>query len=674
MQQKTKTLLLVVMLMLNHLVFAQKVEWASEVLGVSSEFKYDASPNAYKAANVLGEPTSLNYGKPTGCVWSTLTQSNTIPEYIKVKFKKAVNVRQIIINELQNSGSLTRIWLYDEQGKEYEVFSNTTLKPSENGLFIHFIPLTSYKTIALKAQFTTSLVNAYIAVDAIGVSDSEIPYQIKINEIAGDLFKESSERLSDNINSTASELLPVISPDGNTLFFTRQNHSENIGITSNQDVWYSAKDQTTNMFSKAQNIGTPINNSDNNAMLSISADGQTALMLNVYKPDGTTINGISIARKGNNGWELPEEVKVENYYNRSPYGEYHLNADNKTIVMAIQRDDAIGSKDVYVCFAKEDGTWTEPKNLGSSINTVEGETSPFLAADRKTLYFSSSGWLGYGGRDMFMSTRLDETWTKWSKPLNLGSKVNTPGFDAFFAIPASGEYAYYTTNKNDQYKEDIYRIKLPEALKPSPVVLVKGKVYNAKTKEVLGAEIIYESYTAKKILGTAKSDSKTGDYQIVLPAGSSYGFLANSKGYASLNENIDLLKLSKYTEITRDLFLYPLEKGQTIRLNNVYFDTDKYNFKADTYFELDRLVAMLKEYVNLKIEVSGHTDSQGDDEHNQLLSTNRAKAVYDYLIKKGISPERISYKGYGKSKPVATNDTDKGRQQNRRVEFMILEN
>lgn len=666
--------LIIFSILFSQVAFSQSVEWASSVISVSSEFVNQSAPGAFKAEQALGEPSIFIYGNSTMTAWTPFMASSANPEHITVGFTNAINVRQLIVSESKTSGSISSIWLYDAEGNEYKVYSSTTLTPTKEGLFTHLVPLTPYQVTSLKIEFTTAWVRDFINVDAIGISTTDQLFVRKINEVSATLFTEAAERLPDEINSPASELMPVISPDGNTLYFTRQGHAGNTGNSQMQDIWFSTRDKATGKFSQALNIGAPLNTKENNTLCSISPDGQTAMLLNVYKADGSMAMGISKTQRGYSTWSFPQEIKMDKFYNRSMYGEYHLNADNKTLVMAIQRDDAIGSKDMYVSFVKEDGTWTEPLHLGNDINTAEGETSPFLAPDRKTIYFASSGLPGYGGRDLFMTTRLDDSWTKWSKPINLGSKINTSGFNAFFEVPASGEYAYFTSNNGADFKEDIYRIKLPLELRPSPVVLVRGVVYNAKTKKPLNATILYESYDTRKVLGSATSGSGTGDYQIVLPAGSSYGFLAEAKGYASLNENIDLKKLTAYQEIKRDLYLYPLEKGQVIRLNNVFFDVDKYSFRSETYLELDRIVKLLQENTTLKIQVAGHTDNQGDVAHNQVLSNNRAKAVYEYLVSKNVPIDRLSYKGYGVSKPVQPNTTVAGRQQNRRVELIVLEN
>jgi outer membrane protein OmpA-like peptidoglycan-associated protein len=351
---------------------------------------------------------------------------------------------------------------------------------------------------------------------------------------------------------------------------------------------------------------------------------------------------------------------------------YSLSADGKTLFLAIETNNTFGKRDIYVSFLQEDGTWSEPKNLGKQINTPDEEESPFLAPDGVTLYYSTSGLPGYGSKDIFVSKRLDDTWTNWSEPQNLGHEINTDGIDAFFVIPASGKYAYMSSNFESIGANDLIQIELPDVLKPKAVVLVKGKVIDNKTKKPLSAKITYRDLKTDAVLGIANSSPLDGSYQIVLPSGNIYSFFAEKNGYIATSNNLNLEKLGLYKEIEQNLLLTPIEVGQTVRLNNIFFDTDKYELKPESTAELNRLIRILNQNSELFIEISGHTDATGNDQHNLELSQKRADAVKNYLLTKGISADRLISKGYGKLKSVADNNTEEGRQQNRRVEFTIL--
>ncbi len=218
---------------------------------------------------------------------------------------------------------------------------------------------------------------------------------------------------------------------------------------------------------------------------------------------------------------------------------------------------------------------------------------------------------------------------------------------------------------------DLVRIKMPQSAKPKPVLLIKGRVLNAKTNEPLEASIAYSELLTGVNMGYAVSNPTTGEYSIVLPFGKAYSFLADKKGFFAMNDNLDCTKIKEYAEITRDLYLTPIEIGNTIRLNNIFFDTNKSTLKNESYPELDRVVAFLKDNLAIEIEIDGHTDNVGADDLNNSLSSSRAKVVYDYLISKGISTTRLQYKGFGKTKPLASNETEDGKAKNRRVEFLI---
>ncbi len=497
--------------------------------------------------------------------------------------------------------------------------------------------------------------------------------QKKINLVKG-LPEKKIEKinLGKNINSDKSEYVPVISPDGKTLYMFVLGDSKNIG---EGDIWYSNKLSDIS-WSPRKNIGEPLNNEAGNFVISVSPDNNTLFLSRKYKARGKSIvdngEGFSITHRTKTGWSMPQDVVVEGFKNKNKYGEFCMSADQKTLVHAIEMNDSKGDQDLYVSFRKPDGTWTRPKNLGANINTAKAENSPFLASDGVTLYFSTNGRPGYGKNDIFMTRRLDDTWTNWSEPENLGPSINTKDMDMYFTIPASGDYVYLVSGENSIGGADIWKMKLPEAVKPSPVVLVYGKVLNSATNEGLEADITYRLLETDEEVGIANSDPKDGSYKIILPAGKVYSFMARKDNIYTESQNIDLTNIKKYTEIEQNLYLTPIQVGSTVRMNNLFFVTGKTEINKMSYPELQRLIDVMKKHTKMEVEIAGHTDDIGSDKVNNKLSLERANAVRDYIITKGIEPERLKAKGYGKTKPVASNKTDEGKKKNRRVDFTIL--
>ena len=491
-----------------------------------------------------------------------------------------------------------------------------------------------------------------------------------------------SENIGPKINTEFDELRPTISADGNLLFFIRQNHPFNTKynvVPNSQDIWFSERD-STGKWSEAVHLGYPLNTTEYNAVFWISPDNNRILIRNAFIDGDYFGNGVSmcyLTKYGN--WSKPQMLQIKNYekYDRgNQYGATMAN-DGQTLLLYMSEKEGSFNNDIYVCFLQKDGTWSEPKSLGKKINLPKyNEMTPYLASDGVTLYFSSDRPGGLGDNDIWWSKRLDNSWQKWSDPVNLGSPINTPDWDAFFTLDAGGEYAYMTTNQDSYGASDIVRIKLLEKEKPNPVVLVSGNVYDAKTKKPLSASLVYETLPDGTEAGNGISNPSDGGFKIVLPYDKNYSIRATADHYFAISENLNLDSLIKagYKEIHKDLYLVPIEVGQVVRLNNVFFDFDKWDLRPESFIELNRVVKLLKENPSIEIEMSAHTDSRGSDEYNFKLSDNRARSVMEYIISKGIDPSRITSHGYGETKPVATNDTDEGRQLNRRVEFKILKN
>lgn len=478
--------------------------------------------------------------------------------------------------------------------------------------------------------------------------------------------------LGPNVNSQYTEVTPVISPDGKTLYLTVDG--DPLNVRKSYDIYYSTTINDT-IWQPRSNAGFPLNNSWPNAVVSISPDNNSLVVMHTYNPDGSPKgDGLSIATKTIEGWSIPQDLTVINYYNKASTNEFCMSADCQVLLMAVQRNDSKGLKDIYVSFRNVKGEYSEPKNLGNTVNTYASEASPFLAADEASLYFSSAGHPGFGSADIFVTKRLDSTWTNWSVPQNMGPGINSPAWEAYYSIPASGLYAYVVSQEHSLGETDIFRIKLPEALKPRPVVLIYGKVLNSKTKEPLESNIYYNILSGNKLSGIAMSNVKDGAYKIVLPAGEAYSFIAKKEEFYSVGENIDVSALRTYKEIERNLFLAPIEVGETILLNNLFFDFNKSDLRNESTAELERMVALLSEHPDMTVEISGHTDNTGNDTYNNKLSIDRATAVREFILKKGIQAERIRARGYGSARPSASNNAESGRQKNRRVEFTILGN
>lgn len=498
------------------------------------------------------------------------------------------------------------------------------------------------------------------------------------------------ENLGPNVNSSAEELSPIITADGKTLYFVRDGHAQN---TANQEVWYC--NRTSTGWAPAIHPKHPINQGRNSQVSNVSTDGNQLLIRGAYVDGEYESAGLSVITKNKKGeWNDPEKLDIKNYTEYSSKGNYNnsfLCPDGKTLVFAFSDNSNKGNHRLYfsklilkdkwqkpksikdftkfISKALNNNVWTEPE-LIKSISPLEYNTfAPFMAADGITLYFSSNKPGGQGGQDIWFCKRLDDTWQNWSEPVNMGPTINSSGWDAYYSLDAKGEEAYMTSSGGD-----IVTIKLTTELRPNPVVLITGKVYNAKTKEPLGASIEYENLVDGKNAGIAVSNPSNGEYKIVLPYGKNYGFMAYANKFISVSDNVDLTSVAEYKEIQRDLYLVPLEVGSTIRLNNIFFDFGKATLRNESFPELDRLVGLMTQNDNMIIEISGHTDNVGSDDANMKLSDDRAKSVTEYIVSKGIKTERITAKGYGETKPLGTNDTEEGKQLNRRVEFTILKN
>jgi len=655
---------------------AQVVQWASKVIEFSSEL----TPIQYSAKQTLGKPNVLPAGGQSPNAWAPDRPNRK--EFLKLGYDKPISIRQIAIAESHNPSAIYRVFAYDQAGKEYLINTlNPMAIPLKGRMLNIFMEPTPYKVAAVKIEFDGGAVPDYYSIDAVAISDSNYPIIADIPTMQLLASGILIEVLDNNVNSEYKELNPLLSPDGKTLYFSRQNHPQNIGgVKDKEDIWYSELD-SAGRWQLAQNLGALNNEGPNfiNTIKAVTPDGKSAIMVllgNKYLDNGKMLAGVSISSNVGGVWSKPVALNIINDYNYAEKANYFLADNRKTLLMSVERDDSQGDRDLYVTFMNADSSWSEPVNLGDVVNSAGEESAPFLASDDKTLYFSSTGFSGYGGNDIYVTRRLDDTWTNWSEPENLGPEINSPLEDLFFNIPAASEFAYYSRGLSET-NADIFRVKLPIVKSPDTYVTVKGKVIDKTTGEPVAAKIVYERLPDGKDTGISQTDPETGEYEIRLPTGQLYGLRAEAVGKMSESQNLDLRNIKSDQVIDKNFNLQPIgvatiAPNATIVLNNIFFDFDKATLKPESAPELDRLIAMLKEKSTMEVEISGHTDNTGPAAYNLSLSERRAKTVVAYIVRGGIPKERLTVQFFGETKPTDTNETKEGRSKNRRVEFLIL--
>jgi len=653
----------------------ERILWAS---GVDFQFNQFGDVE-WSAKEALGEPNATPFGQLNSKAFrlADLQAFGTII----LSFDSAVFAQQVIIIESHMPGRISEVALIDEKENKFPIFIKTPEASSDSAqATVMTIEKTGFKVKKIEININTIVKEGWAQIDAVGIRnsareddlDSILSSYGKIVVKKELTFATAKLNLGTNINTEYVETKPVVSPDGTKLFFVRQNYPGNIGgEKDDQDIYYS--EFIDGKWSDAKNLGVPFNNDHPNGVSSVTPEGHL-LLINHYGENGDMDPGASIAYKTATGWAHPHNLKIEDFYNKSPYMDVAMSNNGKHILLAVRRKDSMGDQDLYICPMKDDSTYAAPINLGARVNTDKAEFSPFLAADDKTLYFASEGHNGYGGSDIFYTRRLDNSWTNWSPPVNLGNSVNTKDWDAYYSMTASGDFAFFVSTENSfSGTKDIYNIGLPQEFKPDPVLLIGGRVLDKTTEKPIKARIKMRSLPSGEELGVAHSNEETGEYQIVLPRGTNYAVYAQAQGYIAVEENLNVMKITKYEELQKDLYLVPIRVGETIALNNVYFEKSSDNLLPDSNPELEELVRLLTENVSMRIELGGHTDNQGIAEANVELSEKRVLVVKKFLVEKGVDSSRITTRAYGGMKPIAPNNTEESRARNRRVDFTITE-
>jgi outer membrane protein OmpA-like peptidoglycan-associated protein len=518
--------------------------------------------------------------------------------------------------------------------------------------------LQGYKAHAQKEELKE--IDHRIANCETGMQMVRIPVDVKI------------KNLGPTINSKYPDYHPSISADENTLLFISRRDNSTGGFKDMLDNHYYEDVYISNKigdhWSMPVEMGNDINTASHDGAVGLSADGQE---LFIYRWSKETNGDILVSDLTGTSWSAP--LYLGSNINSDEWeSDVSITPDKKILFFTSEKKGGMGGRDIYMARRLPTGEYAKPINLGSKINTEYDEDAPFIHADGKTLYFSSKGHKSMGGYDIFSCTINLEKGEILTEPVNVGYPINTADDDVFFVWSADNKRAYFASERAGGYGEkDIYVLARKDA--EAALVILKGRVIGCDNKLPLGAKIIVMDNDTHEAIGVYSANSSSGNYVVILPAGKNYGIQVESPGYFFHSKNINIPELDHYQEIDDEICLEKLKVGTKVVLRNVFFDVDKSTLRNESIGELAKVIGILHDNKNMKIQITGHTDSDGNDEHNLKLSQARAHAVVDYLIANGIEHFRLSYKGYGETKPFAPNDTPENKQLNRRTEIEITE-
>ena len=505
----------------------------------------------------------------------------------------------------------------------------------------------------------------------------ELPAQVELGENLQRI------NLGRTINTEAVEILPIVSPDGSTLYFDRKYSASNVGGVEDQDDIYYARRQPDGSWSEARNIGAPLNTAGSDVLFWISPDGRTALVHHGARVRGKTM-GMAIARRRGDNWSRPTPIHVEGL---GPLGDSYygfIAPDGRHLLLAYAPDSTRpGDLDIFVCRAASNDLtrWGRPRSLGPTINSPGFDGAPFLAADERSLYFASDGRGGMGSADLFVARRLDTSWTNWTAPVNLGPQVNTPRFDASLSIPADGRDLYLSgggfMDERSFGRSDIYRAPLPAPLRPEPLAIIEGRLVAGRRglRGLIRAERVADGAE----MATTVSDA-SGNFRMSLRGGAEYRLTGGADGYVEGSVRLDIRDLTapRRMQTTIDVARAGDEPRPepAEREPGVYFESGSAELGARAVAGLERALATIRRDQQTgrvtRIVVIGHTDDIGSEESNLELSRRRAEAARAWLVARGIDESLFGIEARGETAPAAENSTARGRSLNRRVEVQYV--
>lgn len=531
----------------------------------------------------------------------------------------------------------------------------------------------SAEFINLNYDRAASLYEKYLLTGNItGREKEDILRQVRISRFRASMMANpvifEPVNLGEKVNSPDDEYINTLTADESRIFFTRKSESGREGHRQfMEDFYYS--ELSGGEWQKARLLGSPVDSRGDAGAMTVSPDGNIMYFTSCFRPGSFGSCDLYRATRAAGQWTRP--VNLGERINSDLWdSQPSLAPDGKTLYFASNREGGNGKSDIWKTEMMPDGSWGMPENLGPSINTAGTEMAPFIHFDNKSLYFSSDGHPGMGGMDLFIARK--ETTGKWETPENLGYPLNTREDGLAVIVNARGDKGYLSARKKDGFGNyDIYEFLLPEKYRPEPVTYLKGTIYDAVTGERLVARFeLLDLDNGEPVM--AASSSPEGEFLLCIPTDRNYALHVSKKNYLFYSDHFALKGVYEISEpYHKDVYLQPIDTGKAVVLENIFFDFDSFELKPESNAELDKLFEFLEANRSVSIEIGGHTDSIGSAAYNRELSMNRATSVMEYLIGKGIDPSRLSAKGYGFSRPVASNETEEGRALNRRTEIRI---
>ncbi len=482
------------------------------------------------------------------------------------------------------------------------------------------------------------------------------------------------ENLGPKVNSRHPEYGPVISADEEILIFTSKRPNSTGGELDHEtssfyeDMYISRK--ADKQWGEVEQLPSTVNSASHDASIGLSPDGQKLFVYRNNDHASERSGDIYVTNIKGNEWSVPE--RMPNPINTKGWEpSASITPDEKVIYFSSTREGGFGGTDIYAVRLLPSGEWAEPVNLGEKINTEHDEDGPFIHPDGKTLYFSSEGHRTIGGFDIF-KTVYDEKENTWSTPENVGYPINTADNDVYYVLSADGLRAYFSSVREDSYGDaDIYVAHLPE--QSVPIIQFKGHVYRKDNERPVAATITVTDNETKQLVAITNSNSFNGRFTTILPPLANYNITVDLPHYLFYSENINVPDQVEYYEVSKEIYLEPLStEGSISAMRNIFFLPGESEIRVESETELNNIYKKLSDDPDLEIEIAAHTDNMGDPMVNKLLSQARAQAIKDYLIAKGVDPNRVFAVGYGGEFPVADNESEEGRNKNRRVEVITI--